>query len=397
MTVRTRPVSYHYSNHCYYSDPNGNVFPVTNDDKEIVWTTDVKNGSSVPGWKTIIAKRGNASSNYTRVGGSVNPGTYSGEKRIISNLNVYEFQGTLAPVLSTDASDQVWLKDQALHKLNLKLRSISGSIQTGPMLQDVYELRGLLVGSAHLAVDTLKYFINLKRDLRTGRLKLKQVHQLAAEAWLTYSFGIMPTVSDVSDLMNAMRDKYLTQPMTVSISASAKTDWNTSSWNDLYTTSTADMRQTNRFEHQLSYRYKGGFTFLLQSANDYTAFDHYGLNLTDVPSIIWELAPWTWIADYFSNAGDYFSDAWYVPPGTFQYLNLDTLYTLTSRAFAEVHNTNPNFIVKGSSSAAQGTFYSFARTKLSSLPVGGLHLKSVDTVGKYWINKVLNLAAVAAR
>lgn len=153
----------------------------------------------------------------------------------------------------------------------------------------------------------------------------------AGDEYLNVQFGWKPLVSDIDSFINGMRhigsilDQFNrdsgrlvrrrhTFPTTSSSSESnistgvttpsLSTDYRLNSWTTAVKTTEVVQRKwfSGAFTYYApeSFRGSGIVDTILSSA------DRFGLSLT--PELLWELAPWSWAADWFTNAGDVISN-----------------------------------------------------------------------------------------
>lgn len=123
---------------------------------------------------------------------------------------------------------------------------------------------------------------------RKNRKKAKHDLSVVPAEWLTYWFGIAPTVGSVSGLAEAFNVPF--DPFEIR---------GKSPITDFPTRKDADYEET--CQAQISFR---GWIQILNP--NVGILDRMGLR--SVASTVWEVAPWSWAIDYFGNMGELFSN-----------------------------------------------------------------------------------------
>jgi len=379
------------------SDFPGQVFQYYTEGGTKSWSG-YREGYSNPDWRQKVALGLDTSSKYVVrrfIGGvpsecicdQANYTQYPNSKRDFHCRSSY-FGDVLGAVNSNNADD-LTLRDKALTSLKRKLSSHYVDVNLMLPLVELRDLHELITSSAHLATGLLKTLIDIKRT--KGRSALKY----ASRAWLAFNFGFKPLLADTHTACDAISNFLLKQQHTVRLSGTASKTWSGvqtpvqdtgSGGSQIFTTFSAD--------HSLSYRYIGGFDVSIKSANNYGAVRSLTTDFKDLPSTLWELVPYSWAVDYFTNIGAYLSDTFVLPPGDLKYLVLDRRYTMKGQCRSS-HKMFPPW-VKTREVATTGSmgYYDFSRTPLTTLPRIGLHIKMQSDVGLFAVSKLLNLATI---
>lgn len=114
---------------------------------------------------------------------------------------------------------------------------------------------------------------------------------------------------------------------------------------------------------------------------------------------MWELTPYSWIADYFGTVGAYLDDAFVSYPGKLGYLNLIRRYSMTSDinySFNATEGTSSykNYVLDQYVLPDVFNYARITRTPLTAIPHRVLRLKTKDELAQHALNKLLNLTAL---
>jgi len=225
------------------------------------------------------------------------------------------YDGTLVSIAST----------RALVNFNKKLRNFSNAMQGGVFLGELREAAGMLRRPAASLFEGLGKYLDTvnqrsrvykaKRGRRRVRDKtridekladqesIKHITKIAAETWLEYSFGWIPFVSDIEDAFTAL-DNLRSEERTVNVSAGGQAE-STGSVGQDYPTVFGVMGHVR--SASLTYRCHVRIKGALRIQPQTTYVDHlknWGVHTSQWVPIIWELVPWSFLVDYFTNIGD---------------------------------------------------------------------------------------------
>lgn len=352
-----------------------------------------------PDWAVLIQKRKDASGYYFRRAIEFRNRSVDQYSRFWHpGRNAWvEDSGLIYPVLisgsflsGVNESDDPSLKDLALKRLKRKLGDRANQMNVLIPLAEIRQMRGLITSLAFSATDLVKALIEVKRS------KGKSAVQYASHLWLTWSFGVSPTLSDIAQLSSTINDVIAKRGGShyTDFGSSVKT-WKSSAKNSESSTYFCNSTIYCELLHKLSYRYAAGYRTPLRSANDYSVMSDFGLEWGSLPSTAWELVPFSWVVDYFTTAGEYLSDAFSSDGVTTTYVNCTKRYTCTG-----VYTVSPplaNFPQFVGTSSGEGSTFKWTvtdRTALSQLPTRSLRFKTADEIGVNAIKRLLNLSSV---
>lgn len=259
-------------------------------------------GSSNGNYKKAIAEGSNATTAATGVlytGGSV---SVSAAHLIATNGSGITLSGTNSEILLPSGVAPIVpglvtkLDNKARAKAFNKLRSgFNASTFLGEAREALAMLKSPAMG-LRKAVDVYRSNAN---SVRSRWRKLSDYRRAAADLWLEVQFGWKPLLSDVANAAEAYAN-LSEERVTITFNA---TETETSRSSTRTSTSIVDVVAVDvlsTIESKFSVRYKGGVS--LKSAGGRQSFE-FGATLPDFIPTAWELLPWSFIIDYFSNVG----------------------------------------------------------------------------------------------
>lgn len=313
---------------------------------------DVFSGSTNPNWRDQVR---NGQSATTAASGTrysyVSP-WFSSERRVFINStkrNLYaEFYGHIpfsAGVATAPTSDQKSVvEDRAKRKILERLDSVLSSVELGQDLGEYKEtVHGVTKPLKSLRDLTLGYFdalTNLRRSFKhpsPGALKA------LADTYLEWTFGWKPLALDIADAIVGLqnRSRFRFTP----IEASAVGDYSASSSSPTqYAGDPFALQQiwtSTKIQRSYSTRYKGMVRVDLESGT-LPVRDVLQLDLPHFIPTVWDLIPYSFVVDYFTNVGDIIrsycartnSIAWCVK-------TTRTTYTTTVSYWSKTNPSNP--------------------------------------------------------
>ncbi len=297
------------------------------------------------------------------------------------------------PTANLSDSDDVVLRDQALTRLKRKLSKQNSNTNVLVPLGELHELRGLIRGLAGLSTSLVNTLLAIRRTRGAS------ARHYAADAWLSFSFGISPLLADVRATCEAIENFLNSRNRTVRLTGSATKTWlssgGTISGSGLFG---SNLHRSVRCEHSLSYRYIAGFDLVRSAGNNYGVGAQFGLEFGALIPTFWELVPYSWLFDYFTTIGSYLEDNFVSPAGNTRYALLCRRYTAKIDMTGELKpNTGNDFVDYQYFSPGFYDLRHFTRTPLSSLPHVALRYKTVDEVGRNAVNRLLNLGSLLLR
>lgn len=380
-------------------------------DKRVSYGSDVLETVNNPNYQVQIAKRIDAGSPYLRrveetprllsVAGYciVNGAEYSGR------LSLMPSTFTPSDFTLSNRSDLVGARDQALGHVKNKLRSKAGKFDSFVPIAEARELHSTYRG---MVSATEKLIIGLatakRRITKNPKKAAKDFSKFASDAWLTYSFGLAPTVSDFEGIASSITSR-LSRAQTIRDSGVKSSTFSENRAQDFYVcgdipggapkTIVAQVR--GQYQYTLTYCYSSG-RFIDFDANNsaYSTSDQFGVSWGKLVPAAYELIPFSWLADYFTTAGNVVNDVFDTPSGTtvYNYLTVYQDFTLSSSVgllYGKLLKGDKAIV--GGYPRHHGTI--IRRTRLSQLPYASLRIKTFDEVSTNAGNRLRNLFALA--
>lgn len=369
-----------------------------------------KVNQSNPDWRVKVVRRQAANTAYFRSEWTFKPGSFHGQaftpnaRGLPGGDPLIDVGGGgmgfhYHPLTSTFPGNRVdtSLKDIAVSRLRSKLAAHSKSMNVVVPLAELRELRGLVRGVAQLSSSMLTTLIDIKRT--RGRSALKW----ASDAWLSFQFGVKPMVGDVAAAAEAVASYLTATDHTVRLEASSPViTRQVSSIRGNYPSYFGTVhKEILQGVSRLSYRVVAGFHCPVSSGNDYRLDSQFGLSFQALPAVLWELTPYSWVVDYFTNVGEFLDDTFTVPPGDTIYVSVGRRfefdYTVTTQLFPNLVTPPAQPVsVNYRATAGKGRYFEFQRVGEPNLSHPSLRFRSIDEIGRNGIFKVLNLASVLA-
>lgn len=370
---------------------------------ETVVFTETRVGESVPNYKQKIAKHVSATGNYNLVTGTVSsPGRVKSSSLVFGTEVTNDVSGFPVNASMFNAPPDIVTRviDIANAKIRSKINSDNANFDALVPIGELRELRGLIGGIADSGSAIVKALIALK----SGRNSIHPAHvaAVAGDMWLQWGFGVAPMISDAQKAAEALASRSLRirrlrytgmhyEDFFLPINEIEFALNGTPGWH-------FDSRTV--IQGRVQCRISGGSLRGVNSSFDnITLQDSFGLHANRLPSVAWELMPYSWLADYFGTAGAFLDTAFEAPNTDLYYItqSLFTKFTCVktftpqpSQIFGNVER------VSASSEDFKMEIVKFNRSSLANLPVRALRFKSYDEIANNSVTKVLNLAAILA-
>jgi len=243
--------------------------------------------------------------------------------------------------------------------------------------------------------------MKITRKVRTRKTNWKALSQWLSGNWLEYSFGAKPLANDLSDAVKAYQglleqtDKHRER-----IPAFGKNQ--EYFFEDRNRTSVGNVYYLRQFQVRgsVSVRY---ILFIEYSAKGWTpendVLHRFGLTAEEFVPTIWELTPWSFLWDYFTNIGDILeatttatSEVKFVVKTVRKWAVSEVKASVDESYMRSLYGNTPKYEWSGSPGYTMRHKKYVVRSALGSIPFPRLQL-SIPNMGTQW----LNMAALATQ
>lgn len=292
----------------------------------INWVDSVTFGTNVPGWRARL--RAGESATTTMEGSKLDVRLTAGHLKVLgpktgdpNHVYLGEATGYMGdgPTLPGDPSsvDETEANAVALGRFNRRIREVSTAFQGGVFLGELGQtlsmirnpakgLRGL-VDDGYRSLSRVRR-LSSQRTLASGVKAvgntLDGIAKRLGEAYLEVVYGWKPLLSDIRDASNAL-DRFTAKelPKTVRLTARSKVDGNPSESTVTQGASWVLWNHTTLSVSHCEVIYRGAMRVEAQSdvsmASELLGFDPASFFPT-----VYELIPYSFLVDYFSNLGE---------------------------------------------------------------------------------------------
>jgi hypothetical protein len=173
--------------------------------------------------------------------------------------------------------------------------SFKGMVFTGELRESLHMIKS---PAASLRKGVGAYLTHLKRYGK--RIPFKRRPKFVRDTWLEYSFGWKPLINDVDSAIKAFYSSDLVRPILQMVSGKGQDVY--SQDNGHFTGSNGPSNWTYGLRHQEEFfvRYYGVYQSTGQGVPDN---HHYGFRPSEIIPTVWELIPYSFLVDYFTNIG----------------------------------------------------------------------------------------------
>jgi hypothetical protein len=303
-----------------------------------------------------------------------------GDTFIRNNQNGVAFNtARLQPYVDPSFVDNL-AKAAFYSKLKLLTTQFQGMIFLGELTETLRMLRSPLVGIRSLCTD----FIGTLRKRKRANPK-KWLNDIGS-AWLEQSFGWNPLLNDVSNAVKAYQ-RIVKPVQTLKLSAGASKTYDITKvresqyWPGFvaqYDSGANFLTVSSWFLENVKVRYKGAVISRV-NAPSWQNDDLFGFEPQNFIPAAWELLPWSFLADYFTNIGDIL-DSSIVSTRNLAWINKTQTNTVYKRGvFQQVWGSPPGGSGWSKVSMSGSRGFHFLKAKyLSRTPNSGISLPSLQ-------------------
>jgi hypothetical protein len=313
---KTTKVSYRKDVHSHTKADNPNTDVTSDlDTGTVLVGTNLFTGSTNPLWKYQVLNDLPATTAASGTRYDYSQAWVTGEKVMYSILNrrlmtaeLYGHPAVEQPVTSTppDASTMSKTDDRAKRKFLDKLDSALSSVELGQDLgeykETVHGVTNPLKGLRDLSLSYLDKLTKARRSFPRDKIALSKA---LADSYLEWTFGWKPLALDIADAIVGLQNR-AQRFARVPIEASANEVYfgntaNVSTISDSF--SFLNLSGVSRNQCSYSVRYKGSVKVDLVNGS-LPVNRVLQLDLPHFIPTVWDLIPYSFVVDYFTNVGD---------------------------------------------------------------------------------------------
>jgi hypothetical protein len=266
---------------------------------------------SLPGWQNLIRDGQNATTALSGVRRKleVREGEFSASFQppfFDPYFFVTRARGDLCQSFSPNgvSFDLTFATDEAKRKFVKnclqEMQALEGQVFLGELGQTLHMIKNPMKALRESL--TSDYFRKLKKRRRGTK---KQKRQVLAETWLEYVFGVQPLVHDIEDGLEALR-RFSQNPQRFKPVRATGNDQMDFSPSPLIVQNGVVEYAINR-KHFVNASVKIQGAVDLQTGGNSVVTQQLGLGLDRFVPSLWEIIPYSFLVDYFSNVGDIIS------------------------------------------------------------------------------------------
>lgn len=317
MTItkdRSKRITIQYTTRNYYDIPS------TSSTNRVNRTlTNTVQYELMPNWRKIIKAHGNAT---THIGGTfqilqsypgfvwremkTSPGQLGHPRNYRFTVHGNWIAGGLSFPTAGAYGSQAEAQNTAYIRFNKKCWSELRAIEGGVLIGELKETLSMLRSPAKALLGKFdKYITHVSKRNRGNRNK-ENAKKVIADSYLEASFGWKPFFNDISDAYKLyQRIGQAERSVKISAGATARREISkmATAMQGIGNTNVRDSAQVYEESHC---RVKGEI-LTRAVTNTQTVLQQAGLTFDQFVPTIWELLPWSFLVDYFTNIGDILS------------------------------------------------------------------------------------------
>lgn len=362
-------------------------------------------GDKLPGWKSRIQQGLNATTSASGVKYTVNSlGSFDNKVFLYTSPSKTPSSARRSRVIGPNSINfgltgstpaQTTTLNEARTRFAKKVEQTMTLFSGGVFLGELRETLRMIRNPGKALRDGVSGYLNNLRKNRRRLMKMpRQSRQRAIQSsYLEFTFGVQPAISDLESASSYLerRQEQLFKELQV-VQAFAQNRFMHPDAATFFGSGVGrvNFRRRNWREHTVvlagAVSSRASSPLLLNSSS-------LGLSLRSFVPTVWELLPWSFVADYFTNIGDVLA-AW-----SNQYVRLAWgRETVIDRSIVDLydqkpHPLDPSYTIQDNSFTPclfSTEVKSFTRTPITNTPVPDIMFE-IPGFGRKWIN----LAALA--
>lgn len=361
-------------------------------------TDSVQKAGALPHYRRIIAQGGNATTYMTGSHHSVesSPGSAWAKRvprpGIVGSYpsNEYRMEGAITAIGLTptivNETDFTAASNRALSKYYENIASVEAKFKGLVFTGELRESLSMIKSPAKaLRTGVSQYLSTLIK--KGPKVALRNRKRFVRDTWLEYSFGWTPLISDLDSAIKAFYSSKSVRPIFEMVSGSGR---------DTIFTPGAERTRVNglvtvrwRINHTEEYfvRYYGIYHSTGRGVPDAHS---YGFRPSEFVPTLWELIPYSFLVDYFTNVGNIVSSWSYrflAPPWTSRLARRDHLFETTGGSVDKLRDT-ATYIQWSGGEPGSIAFrrVNFTRTPSVALTLPSLELEVPGMKSVKWVN-----------
>jgi len=292
-------------------------YDVTDTNSSSIHLVDSFVGEKLPNWKSIIRSGGNATTPASGVKYHIDQAFQSigvGYRHLpdydfwtqSNNGEIYGYVNLDIPSFFTPPLDVVAsVTNRVIRRFLEKSESVRSSVESGQDFGEYKEsLESMIRPLSSLKKHVLGYFPSLMKVKKRYR-DVVSLKKALTDTYLEWTFGWKPLAADVADAFVGLqnRSRFSNRQM-VSASASETFGGNSEEIGGLFTIGPLVISQTKKSYSSFTMRYKGAIETSVKKDGLISRSQVLQLDLPHFLPTAWDLLPYSFIADYFTNVGD---------------------------------------------------------------------------------------------
>lgn len=286
----------------------------------------------VKGWKRLKAQGKDVTTSLSGVRYMLRKGLYRMHwaQTNVPNMFGHTAGNLFTPAIPSDVaigSLQATATGLAQIAFASKVRKATQSWAGGVFVGELRETSRMLATPVNGMIDkttTLaKDILSIKR--RALRMSKRQIAGAVSDSWLLYQFGMAPLISDANDAANALerlaqgnnRDVLRITATGTKESYRVEADTALTTFPGSFNPGVVRAAAATDWRSEVTYR---GVVASRNPSGDMPIPMQFGVDLSSIAPTAWELIPWSFLMDYFTNIGDAL-DAWSIRFIDFAWIN----------------------------------------------------------------------------
>lgn len=189
-------------------------------------------------------------------------------------------------------------------KINSETSAFSGLTFLGELRESIHQIRHPAKAAFKLADKLSIKTSELRRRRMKRQISKREYADAIASSYLEFSFGLLPIVKDITDIassaLSRLEDKRIVRLTGSGIVSTADS---VVSENGDFGLAMVNRHQDDEFVYR--HRYEVGFQRTVEASNNAlrNVIDLGSFEFSEIIPTAWELIPWSFFIDYFSNIG----------------------------------------------------------------------------------------------